>query len=237
MFKNRCAMPLLLAVVIIVVIAVAVIGRASPLSFKNDLLTQVMPNLLAGLFAIAAITERAVAVLNNIWFGEEREQHEDKVRLTSKQLEATRAEAVGAMQAHGELVREAIRAGNNQVLAKPEAAAFTAKAATVDNKVAALAADLEGADKELAAIEAKRSRAKLVFGFIVALFVSAVGVRTLQSMFDVSNLSRDQTGILQAVDILLTAAVLAGGTSAISAITDLLGTYVNASRKRALERS
>jgi len=233
---DRWAVPLL-AVVVIVVVAVAVIGRASPLSFKGDLLTQVMPNLLAGLFAIAAILERAVAVLNNIWFGEEREEHEDKVRLTSKQLHAARVEAVGAMQAHDALVREAILAGSNEVLAKSAVAPFAAKATTLDTNVTALAGNLEAAGKNLVAIEAKQSRARLAFGFIVALFISAVGVRTLQSMFDVSALSRDQVGVFQAVDILLTAAVLAGGTSAISAIADLLGTYVNASRKRVLERS
>jgi hypothetical protein len=37
------------------------------------------------------------------------------------------------------------------------------------------------------------------------------------------------------IDIVLTGGVLTGGTSGISAITDLLGTYMNASRKRALQ--
>ena len=65
------------------VLAIAIFGSAAPVRFKADLLTQVMPSLLTGLIAVAAIMERAVAVLNDIWFGAQRELREEQVRQTS----------------------------------------------------------------------------------------------------------------------------------------------------------
>ena len=55
-------------------------------------------------------------------------------------------------------------------------------------------------------------------------------------MFQVG-ITSEQLDVFHAVDILLTAGLLAGGTSGISAIADLLGSYLSASRKRALENS
>ena len=77
---------------------------------------------------------------------------------------------------------------------------------------------------------------RLVFGFAVALIVSAVGVSTLTAMLDVDGLSSQQRAVFRAVDILLTAGLLSGGTSGISAITEVLGTYANVSRKDALTK-
>jgi 4-hydroxybenzoate polyprenyltransferase len=59
-------------------VLVAIVFEFSPASFKDDLLTSVIPNLLASIFAIAAIMERAAAVLNDIWFGEERDGQEER---------------------------------------------------------------------------------------------------------------------------------------------------------------
>jgi hypothetical protein len=219
-----------------IVVGIAVIGRASPLSFKGEILTQVMPSLLAGLFGIAAVMERAVAVLNNIWFGEERERQQDKVRLINKELAAVQVAAENTRQARDTLIREAIRAGSTAALTQVSAEVSGTETRTLEATKTALA-DLKSADEDLLKVEAKQSRARLYFGFAVALLVSAVGVRTLQSMLDVTALSHEQKGVFHAVDILLTAGLLAGGTSAISAVADLLGTYVSASRKRAAERS
>src|SRR5262249_50754219 len=110
--KKIIESPWTLPIFIVVVLAVVIVGRASPVSFKADILTQVMPSLLAGLFAIAAIMERAVAVLNDIWLGEQRDQSEEQVRQKSNQLEAVRAEVRSAWQAHAMLAQEAVRTGD-----------------------------------------------------------------------------------------------------------------------------
>ena len=54
-------------------------------------------------------------------------------------------------------------------------------------------------------------------------------------MFDTTALSYAQHGFFRAIDIVMTAGVLTGGTAGISAISELLGTFVTTSRKRALE--
>ena len=61
-------------------------------------------------------------------------------------------------------------------------------------------------------------------------------VLLLTAMLDVGGLSSQQRAVFRAVDILLTAGLLSGGTSGISAITELLGTYANVLRKDALKK-
>src|SRR5262249_55707618 len=77
-------------IIALAVIAFGVFVMGAPAPYKTDILTQVLPSLLSGLVAIAAITERATAVLNGIWFGEKRANAEDGVRLANRQLEAAK---------------------------------------------------------------------------------------------------------------------------------------------------
>jgi len=223
-----------LSIFTVVVLAIAVFGRATTVEFKSNILTQVMPSLLAGLVAIAAIMERAVAVLNDIWFGKEREEKEEHVRETSKQLEAARAELHSAWQLHAQLAQEAVRTGNQPAIT--QASAGPPALATLQSNVTKPAQELDQAGKDLANVTWKQSRVRLVFGFAVALIVSAVGVSTLTAMLEVGGLSSQQRAVFRAVDILLTAGLLSGGTSGISAITELLGTYANVLRKDALKK-
>ncbi len=228
--------PWTLPIFIAVVLAIVIVGRASSVSFKADVLTQVMPSLLAGLFAIAAIMERAVAVLNDIWLGEKRGQSEEQVRQKSNQLEAVRAELRSAWQAHAMLTQEAVRTGDQDARARAFAAAGPASLSTLEPKIASLTQELQDAANVLAGVTAQQDRTRLIFSYAVALVVSAVGVTTLASMLEVGSLSNQQRAVFRAVDILLTAGVLSGGTTGISAISELLGTYVNVSRKKALEK-
>ena len=98
-----------------------------------------------------------------------------------------------------------------------------------------MAASLEGATTTLTSIEAKQDRLRLEFGFLFSLLISAVGVRTLEALLDVhaAGLSNHQAGAFRVADILLTAGLITGGSSGINSIADLIGTYVEASRKRA----
>jgi energy-coupling factor transporter transmembrane protein EcfT len=236
MVKKIVESPWTLPIFIVVVITIVVFGRASPIQFKADILTQVMPSLLAGLVAIATIMERAMATLNNIWFGEQREQLEEQVRQKSIQLEAARAQLQSAWQAHTMLTQEAVRSGNQVSIERAFAAAGPAGSASLEEKTTKLSQALQQATNDLAVVTAQQARARLIFAYAVALVVSAVGVTTLSSMLDVSGLSNQQRAVFRAVDVLLTAGVLSGGTAGISAISELLRTYVNTSRIRALER-
>lgn len=218
----------LVVVAVIVVLTAAGIGKATGLQFKPNILGQVLPSLFAGLLVITAMSERAVAVVNDIWFGAEHTQAEDNLRLANRKLQAASADA----RTVKELAKDAVRAGNNDFFTTRAAAALSLEAPTK-----AYAEEIQASEQELAAVRKDEARARLSLGFVIALVVSAVGVRTLESLLDIDHLTHEQHRVFQCVDILLTAAVLTGGTSGISAITDLLGTYVSTSRKRALEHS
>ena len=211
--------PWTLPILIAVVLAIAIFARAAPVRFKADLLTQVMPSLLTGLIAVAAIMERAVSVLNDIWFGEQREQREDQVRQTSIQLQAERAQLQSAWQAHAMLTQEAMRTGNKVVM--DQALAAPAGSAGLEQKTANLAQSLQEATKELTVVKAQQDRARLIFSYAVALVVSAVGVTTLDSMFDIGGPSNQQRAIFRAVDILLTAELVLLASTKCSATSGL----------------
>ncbi len=216
--------PWFVAVTAVVIVAVAAIEGSSALAFKANVLTEAVPQLLTGLIAIAAITERATAVINDIWFGPSRAKAEDEVRLVNRKVNETAANVASARIA----ATEAARAGN--------AGFFTANAAVLSqNPVAAHADEIKQAEEALVDVKAGETYARLSLSFVIALIVSAVGVRALAALFELASLSGSQSKLFQVVDIVLTAGVLTGGTAGISAISELLSTYVTASRKRALE--
>ncbi|MES0019598.1 hypothetical protein [Mesorhizobium sp. M0036] len=85
--------------------------------FKADLLTSVIPNLLASFLAIAAVTERATAVLTEIWFGEQRKQQEERVRVAGKDFNAKRVALEKALNTHEEVIKEAFRSSKPAAMA------------------------------------------------------------------------------------------------------------------------
>ncbi|ESW62866.1 hypothetical protein NKK52_31715 [Mesorhizobium sp. C277A] len=204
--------------------------------FKADLLTSVIPNLLASFLAIAAVTERATAVLTEIWFGEQRKQQEERVRVAGKDFNAKRVALEKALNTHEEVIKEAFRSS------KPAAMAHAKDIVVGPDNLLAGAREqisnqgkvLETVNVDLAVTESKIDLERLALSFLISLAVSLVGVRVLAPMFAPMP-SGCQLAAFKAVDVLLTAGLLAGGTSAITAISDLLGSYMNASRKRAME--
>jgi hypothetical protein len=215
--------PWFVVVIAVVVLAIAAYGGASALTLKKNVLTEVMPGLLTGLIGIAAITERATAVINDVWFGPRRTKAEDEVRLVNRKVNET----AGTVEAVRSIAADAAKAGDISL--------FTATATTLADPVAKHEAEIKQTDKTLAQVAAEETYARLSLAFLIALVVSAVGVRTLASMFETATMTDIQHGVFRLVDIIMTAGVLTGGTAGISAISELLGTYVNASRKRALE--
>jgi hypothetical protein len=81
--------------------------------------------------------------------------------------------------------------------------------------------------------EAQRNRLKSYLALIMALFVSSVGVRTLENLqvlpgvcsttsLSANCLSTTQLGLYRSVDILITTGLIAGGSAGIAALADLL---------------
>lgn len=78
--------------------------------------------------------------------------------------------------------------------------------------------DKADARKSLAEVMAKKERLRLLLGFVAALFVSAVGIRTLQGLVELSAPS----ALFYPVDVLLTAGLLAGGSNGLAFLIQFL---------------
>ncbi|MBP1861544.1 hypothetical protein [Rhizobium herbae] len=203
------------------------------LAFKPKLATEIVPGLLTGLFVIAAVSERAIAVLNDIWFGESRENQQELVRAKGKELESVLSSSRATLDMHSKIAIEAARAGSIPPLTAESIAAITSSNAGFPAaRIEAICADLAVQNQTLVTVDAKADRTRLSLAFVASLLVAFVGVRVLDSLLEGTH-----PPLFQFVDIVLTAGVLAGGTTAINAISELLGGYLNASRKRALEGS
>lgn len=219
-----------------VAVVVAISFGFQAARFKDDLLTRVVPNLLASIFAIAAVMERATAVLNNIWFGEEREHKEEAVRVTGKMFAATKGVIGKTIAVQDALVKEAVRSRSAEMLARTNELVVAPEALVkaTNEEIDRQGTDLLKANEELVVTENKMSFDRLIFSFVASLAISAVGIRILSPMVELGA-DQVQSVAFTAIDVVLTAGVLAGGTSAVSAISDLLGSYTTAARKRTLE--
>ena len=192
-------------------------------------------SLLQGLFVIIVFIERASAILNDVWLGEQKREMEHTIRLASHQLQVERVSLATQRQAENNLLIESMRAPNtaalNQIQAQLAPITISSQIAA---KVDQLNADIADKSGQLIQIETKENRARLGLGLIVGVCISAVGLRVLESLFSaVPALTAYQGFAFRILDILITGAVIAGGTSGISAISNLLGTYFDATRQKA----
>ena len=96
-----------------------------------------------------------------------------------------------------------------------------------------LTASIMEAQQTLTETEAKQSQLRLQLGYLFAVLISAIGVRALEALIVPNQLTGFQGYAFQAADILLTAGLIAGGSSGLSAISQLFGSYLAAARARA----
>ncbi|WP_143292427.1 hypothetical protein [Burkholderia pseudomallei] len=89
----------------------------------------------------------------------------------------------------------------------------------------------------LTRIEAQQEKVRSGAGFIIATFVSAAGVRTLQflQILPAANSSEVQSfqyAVYHAADILITAGLISGGSNGLHNIIDLLSNYVATTKEK-----
>ncbi len=157
--------------------------------------------LILALTVIAILMERALAVINGAWFGEETE-------IARGQLKA-------AMAA-------------NALLANQQRMGVT------DKSMAGGAMAVSDAHKKLAEVEVGKKRLRLVIGFLFGIAISAVGIRTLAGLVkDPAHLS----AAFNLVDIILTGALLAGGSQGMAKVAELLRTAIDGTSARMSART
>ena len=89
--------------------------------------------------------------------------------------------------------------------------------------------------KNVERYKAGTQRRALLSGFTLGIVVSLAGVRLLGPIFDVSGggASGFQAAVFQFADIVITAGLIAGGSSTIHELMALIDDFLKASRKRA----
>ena len=95
---------------------------------------------------------------------------------------------------------------------------------------------LEQAEQERTTYKSQTQRLALWTGLTLGLLVSAVGIRTLQTLVTpegLSTLPQGQVVVLHVVDVLLTGGLIAGGSEGIHKVTQVYTNFMEASAKRA----
>ncbi|OEK03288.1 hypothetical protein BFP97_17920 [Roseivirga sp. 4D4] len=158
-------------------------------------------DLFTNLGALWIIVERSLIVYTGIW------RRKDKVQL-------------------------------KQDLASAEESLTTAKdglqntvAGISQSTVTAAVNDRDGAKKKLEVFRAETGVITLRTSLIIGIIVAAVGFRILESLFNSDGLNGFQQTLFHMVDILLTAGILAGGSSMIHSLTSTLENFFENSKK------
>jgi hypothetical protein len=228
----------LFAALAVTVVAAAVFWNAKTIPFHAHVLAKA-GDLLASLLVITVFVERALAVINDIWFGQAREQKEREVQLISQRLSAARASAERMEITRNRMVEEIARAPEALRLEPPPLRMVQSDLDTVKGETQMLAEKLDAAMKSATEIEAIQDRVRLRLAFLLSVIISAIGVRTLETLLDVASAqpATEQRWALVAADIVLTAGLIAGGSSGINSISELLGKYVDVMRHKANART
>lgn len=112
-------------------------------------------------------------------------------------------------------------------------ATAAATAALKEMDATAAASIQTKAETDLRGLEAKKTSLRLGLGFVVAVLVSAAGARTLAGLVTAPPGAGDQGQLFVAMDILLTAGLLAGGSNGIALLIKVLREQL----KNALEQT
>lgn len=89
-----------------------------------------------------------------------------------------------------------------------------------DAEIQLMSANAAGAS-ELSNVMANKERIRLVGAFLAGLFISAAGVRTLEGLLDTGAANAPTNSMLNPVDVILTAALIAGGGNGLAFLLQL----------------
>lgn len=230
--------PWLIAIACVAILIAALFFSMTPIPFRNSVLSEAV-DLIAGLFVVVLLVERSLAVINNIWFGEERQQKEEMLR-DLQQREAIVRKDLQRM----ETARESVAMRTIESMdAGPAMEAVRQTGSEIESlrqMTGEIADDIARAKVGVIDTDAKESRVRLLLGFVIALLVAAAGIRAIEPLVDLAKACvpstagigcRIQLSGLRAVDILLTAGLIAGGSSGLSMISQLIGSSLQARPK------
>lgn len=191
---------------LIVIVFISTIGwitTPTRLKFGNDILKD-LPTMFGYLILVSLFVERAIEVFLSAW----RSQGADELdfEITNKQKH----------------IKENIDLSAN----KPN------ETDQIYEIIKVLKKDLEILEKERTVYSSDSRFIAQWLGLSIGVLVSLVGVRVFGNIVDISSLSNKQTGSFTVVDIILTGAVLAGGSEAINKIMKIYNGLMSTTAKK-----
>jgi hypothetical protein len=189
-------------------------------------LNQNLPNVLTTLLVVSLFVERVIEVFVSAWSDSKVDQHEqNRDYWKSRQAELKNDVSVLLSELNGANPPNAERqAVINSLL--------SSKRAAIED--AGLNADIES--KALLPFEARTRRISTWIGLVVGMLVSAVGFRFLGQIVSVAT-DTSQYPYFIAADVLLTGAVLAGGSKLVHQIFSLYESFMNATQDKLTNKS
>lgn len=233
---------LLFTIVCIAILALALIYGTGAIAFKSGILGKAT-DLIAGLSVVVVLVERSLAVINNIVYGEERQKSEEKVQQLKQQKNVTQDNLRQLESTRGNLItRSALEGANIQILSDVVQKSEN-EISTLRTQQEALVQDISTTQSAITETKSKQATLQLWLGFVAALLLAAVGIRSIEPLVDfvacpantdaaLCSLREMQLGAMRVVDIVLTAGVIAGGSAGLNSISELIKSFVESQRSK-----
>jgi hypothetical protein len=221
------------AIASLLIMGAAAITNSVGLTFRSDL-SSTLPSILSTLLIVSLFVERVIEVFVSVWSDRETDEHEqNRDYWQSRQAQLKDEVATLLLESNGTPPPSPERKATIDSLLKAKRDAI---------EVANGNADAES--KALIPFEARTRRISSWIGLAVGILVSAVGFRflnqivSLGSIYDPGNhLISQQYGWFVVADVLLTGAVLAGGSKAIHQIFSVYDAFMKTTQDKLNDRS
>jgi hypothetical protein len=214
-------------------LCVAGIAGTVGLPFKPDLGSSI-PTLLGSLLIISLFVERVIEVFVSVWSDRETAFHEQNLDYWQARK--------------GRLEREVQRLIDER---DRDPSPDTTRKAAIDQLIQQKRIGIDDADanadteaKALLPFEARTRKATTWIGLTLGIITSAVGFRFLAQIVDLTPIYRPnekfvspQFGWFVAADVLLTGAVLAGGSKLVHEIFSLYESFMQSTRKSVSDKA
>ncbi|MGZ3940047.1 MAG: hypothetical protein ACXVBK_14855 [Flavisolibacter sp.] len=210
---------------VITLTGILVLGAVCPISIKLKSFDAVgFQTLIASLLVVALFLERGVEVFVAAWRDPEAEDIRAGRLSINKEIEQLKKDKQDVEAAISEL-KQAGKDVQKEELARKD----------IIDSINQKELEICENEKQEIVYGSGTKRFALYFALGAGLLISAVGIRVLGTLVDISNeqaMTGDQRIAFQIVDIALTGGLLAGGSEAFHRLAALYNTFLDASIKK-----
>lgn len=212
-----------------IILGVAGYYSTKSLEFHKEIWTALIPSVLGSLLLVSLFVERLIEVFVSIWCDPQSAMHEQnrdywksRQNQLAQDILALKAEQNSTPPPNTTRITEIVTLLGEKQHATEEA---------INN------VDIE--EKALLPFEARTRKASTWIGLVIGIFTSAVGFRFLSQIvvLDQTFIGSPQYNFFVVVDVLLTGAVLAGGSKLIHQIFSTYEAFMESTNKSLSDKS